>query len=142
MDELARLVSEEHVELGAERDGPLWHLIDAPTPQRREQLDLRRRDGLALVGLIDDVPVGVLVARRQPTATQTIAAVEHLYVEVEARSVGVGEALITELIDWATTEGLAGIDAEVLPGSREAKNFFERFSFRARRITVHHRLTS
>ena len=63
-----------------------------------------------------------------------------LFVEPEARGVGVGSALMTELLDAARRNGSCGIEAEALPGDRATKNFFEGFGLVARKITVHRRL--
>ena len=47
------------------------------------------------------------------------------------------DALMTELIGWSRAHDCRGIDALVLPGMRESKNYFERFGLTARAILVH-----
>ena len=63
--------------------------------------------------------------------------VRRLYVEEGARSVGVGEAMIAELVAFASRAGCIGVDALALPGARAAKNFFEESGFTARIIVMH-----
>jgi GNAT superfamily N-acetyltransferase len=69
-----------------------------------------------------------------------LAAVSDLFVDPEARGVGVGEALMDDLVAWARARGCIGVDAMVLPGNRETKNFFETFGLTARAIVVHRAL--
>jgi hypothetical protein len=45
-----------------------------------------------------------------------------------------------EVIGWAQSHRCIGIDAMVLPGDRETKNFFEMFGLTARAIVVHRAL--
>ena len=66
-----------------------------------------------------------------------LAVIEALYVEPDARAVGVGEALIDVVEEWAKARGCSGLDALVLPGMRDSKNFFEAFGLTARAIVVH-----
>ena len=94
------------------------------------------------VGTLDDASVGFAVARLVVLADGTsLAAVDALYVLPEARGVGLGEALMDEVLAWAAAGGAAGIDAVALPGDRVTKNFFERYGMTARALQVHRRLT-
>ena len=61
-----------------------------------------------------------------------------LFVEREARAVGVGESIVELLVAFCTDAGCIGIDAAALPGARQAKNFFERSGFTARALVMHH----
>ena len=96
---------------------------------------------LVLLGTIDDVPVGLGVARLEETPEPgRLATVEVLYVEPAAREVGVGEKLLAELTDWATRRGATGVDVPVLPGSRTSKSFLEGSGFVTRLLVMHRRL--
>lgn len=97
-------------------------------------------DAIVLVGCLGPVPVGYAVARVEPTRRAPLAIVEDLYVEPEARGVGLGRSLMDELVRRATDAGCGGIQAEALPGDRATKNFFEGFGLVARKITVHRAL--
>jgi len=100
--------------------------------------DARR---LVLLGLVDDVPVGLAVARLQePSDTSRSAAAEVIYVDPAAREVGVGENLLAAVADWASAHGAGGLDVQVLPGIRESKNFLEGAGFVARLLVMHRRL--
>jgi GNAT superfamily N-acetyltransferase len=92
---------------------------------------------IVLVGTLGPVPVGYAVARVEPTRGAPLAVVQDLYVEPEARRVGVGRELMKALVREAEQRGCGGIQAEALPGDRATKNFFESFGLVARKITVH-----
>lgn len=93
------------------------------------------------VGTLDDFPVAGGIARLEvlPGGTR-LAVVTMLWVDEAARSLGVGEALLSELSQWARGAGCSAIDAYALPGERITKNFFEAAGFKARLLTVSHRL--
>jgi ribosomal protein S18 acetylase RimI-like enzyme len=94
-----------------------------------------------LVGTIDDTPVGYAVGRTEGLRDgSTLGVITDLYVEDGARSVGVGEALMVELLEFFRGAGCAGVDATALPGNRATKNFFEESGFTARLLVMHHRL--
>ena len=50
------------------------------------------------------------------------------------------DGTVEAVVEWATDSGCHGVDAEVLPGDRSTKNFFEAFGLVARKITVHRSL--
>jgi len=103
--------------------------------------DLSDADTLVLVGTIDGVVVGHLVATRHGLPDgSTISTVRDLFVQAPARGVGVGERLLALAVEDATNRGCAGIDARALPGDRATKNFFESFGLVARSISVHRSL--
>lgn len=93
------------------------------------------------VGEIDGVPVGFVDARlvELPDGGR-VARVEMIYVEPDARGVGVGDELMSIVCTWATRCGAEGIDALALPGTRETKNFFEAHGFVTRLLVMHHPL--
>ena len=95
-----------------------------------------------LVGTIDTVLVGFLVARSEPLLPQAggaeIGSVRLIFTEPDAREVGIGEALIAQYLSEARAAGITRFDAHVPPGHRNAKNFFESNGFAARRIVMHH----
>ena len=99
-------------------------------------------DRLVVIGEIDDVPVGYAAVAVSPVDEGVrLAVVESLFVEPEAREVGVGEAIMDFVLHWSAAQGVIGIDAVALPGDRATKNFFERFGLTARAIVVHRSLT-
>jgi GNAT superfamily N-acetyltransferase len=109
------------------RPGGLERLLD----------DRRRR---VVVGTIDDAVVGLAIGRVDEVGESAIGVVDALYVEVEARKVGVGSALLERLVEWFVASGCRGVDAAALPGDRDVKNFFESSGFKARLITMHRAL--
>ena len=93
------------------------------------------------VGTIDGSVVAFSAYRRSVLPDGTaVAVVEALYVEPEAREVGVGEVLLGRVVDWSIAEGCSGVDAPALPGMRATKNFFERAGFVARLLVMHREL--
>jgi GNAT superfamily N-acetyltransferase len=92
-----------------------------------------------VVGTLDGVVVGFGVATVETLADcGTLGVVTELFVDPEARAVGVGEIMLEALVAFCTREGCVGIDAFALPGHRAAKNFFEESGFTARAIVMHH----
>jgi GNAT superfamily N-acetyltransferase len=84
------------------------------------------------VGTIGDAVVGFArVSRRGARAD-----LEELYVELAARRVGVGDALLGSVTEWAEEGGCTAIDARALPGARDTKNFFEGHGMVSRLIVV------
>jgi ribosomal protein S18 acetylase RimI-like enzyme len=130
-------------ELEPQRGGAVWVRREA----RREPLEpvfrrlLTDDDHGLFVGTIDQVIVGYAAVHREEVYPDgVLAVIDDLYVEPEGRAVGVGEALMEELVAWARRRSCFGIDALVLPGNRASKNFFERFGLTARAIVVHRAL--
>lgn len=141
---LASLAEEAVAEQREHRGGAIWaqrETRDLPAlPSLAAALD--DPEQLVLAGTIDDVVVGYGVVRLETLRSgRALGVVTDLYVEPEARAVGVGEAMIESLVDWCRRHHCQGVDALALPGNRETKNFFETFGFTARAIVVHHSLT-
>ncbi len=125
------------------RGGMLWSLTLARQEPLIESLaaSLVDPDQRIVVGCIDDVIIGYGDMRVQGLSDgQPLGVIDELYVEPEARAVGVGEAMMDLLLEWCNERGCIGIDAVALPGDRETKNFFETFGLTARAIVVHRRL--
>lgn len=103
--------------------------------------DLESPDATVIVGTIDDTVVGYATGRTEALRDGSILGIiDDLYVDEGARSVGVGEAMMGELLAWFRERGCAGVDATALPGNRATKNFFEESGFTARLLVMHHRL--
>jgi ribosomal protein S18 acetylase RimI-like enzyme len=146
MGDLARIVELAQllrVELVAMKGGELWLRREAwPEPLRESYANLIDADDtLVVVGTIDDAVIGygVMVIETLRSGAQ-LGVITDLFVETDARAVGIGECMALQLIASCTERGCIGIDALALPGHREAKNFFERNGFTARSLTMHRRL--
>jgi GNAT superfamily N-acetyltransferase len=141
--EVVRLVSDAHRAVADQRGGPHWLATAAlPEPLTDTVADaLAAPNCVALVGLIDDVPVGIALAHLDVWRDATrLGIVRYLYVEAEARQVGVGEALLDAIVEWARSHDCDALESMALPGDRELKNMFERYGLVARAIVVHRRL--
>jgi len=138
--DLARLLRAQLLE---ERGGPLWSVREA----RPEPLELafaaliKGADATVLVGTLDEHVVAYGVAEVEALRDDSrLGVISEIYVQPEARGVGVGELLVTALVEYCTDAGCLGVDATALPGDRQAKNFFERAGFSARLLVMHHLL--
>jgi ribosomal protein S18 acetylase RimI-like enzyme len=137
---LVDLARQLRSELRVMRGGELWELRESrvqPIAELFEKL-LGREDAVVLVGTIDEVVVGYATMELETLPDRRrLAIVGDLYVEPDARAVGVGEALAADLVGRAEAAGCVGVDAFALPGHRQAKNFFERAGFTARALIMH-----
>lgn len=129
-------------ELAAERGGVVWLAADAaPAGDGDVRRWLRDATMQVFVGGIDETVLGYCVVRAAPLRDGSrLGVIEELFVEPEARAVGVGEELLTAAMAWCVQHECRGIDATALPGQRATKNFFEGSGFVARRLTMHHSL--
>lgn len=135
--ELARLLRHELIPM---KGGALWSNREAlaePLDEAYTRL-LDRDDALVVVGTVDETVVGFGVATLESLRTgETLGVISDLFVEPDARAVGVGESMAEELVAFCAAHGCVGIDTLALPGHRAAKNFFEESGFTARAIVMH-----
>jgi ribosomal protein S18 acetylase RimI-like enzyme len=128
-------------ELTPMRGGRIWAVREArPGPPEAAYGSLVTDPAAyVVVGTLDGVVVGFGVATIEALADgRRLGVVSELFVEPEARAVGVGEKMLDALVAYCTREGCVGVDAFALPGHRAAKNFFEESGFTARAIVMHH----
>jgi ribosomal protein S18 acetylase RimI-like enzyme len=140
VERIVELAREAIEELRGQRGGRLWASREA----RAEPLDASLVAAIGdtthrvVAGTVDGSVVGYAVARLEHVRDdRPLAVIDDLYVEPDARSVGVGEAMMDLLIEWAETNNCSGVDAFTLPGNRATKNFFEAHGLTARAILVH-----
>jgi len=125
------------------RGGEVWAVREARALPAEDSLRHAIADPsqLVLVGTIDDVVVAYAAVRVEDLRDGSrLGVVTDIYTDPGAREVGLGEALIDEVLKWCTEQGCRGVDALALPGNRETKNFFETAGLTARAIVVHKRL--
>jgi L-amino acid N-acyltransferase YncA len=140
---LAELAAESVAEQAEARGGAIWSQREARALPADESLRSALGDPsqLVLAGTIDGAVVGYAVVAQERLRTGALLGVlRDIYVEPQCREVGVGEALVDEVIGWCRSAGCVGIDALALPGNRETKNFFESFGFTARALIPHRKL--
>jgi GNAT superfamily N-acetyltransferase len=127
-----------------QKGGPLWYRRERRLrdPEADLLAAVAAADHEVAVGMIDDVVVGYGLVRAERLADGgVLGVIDDLFVEPEARSVGIGEAVMDHLLAWCREQGCVGVDSLALPGDRETKNFFESFGLVARAIVVHRPLT-
>ena len=123
---------------------PMWPLADGLAEPAKEAFveAIDDVDTTVLLGEIDGYPLGFILARTEHLLPQAggerIGSIRLVYVDPEAREVGVGEVMRDRLVDELRDVGITKFDAHVLPGHRLAKNFFESGGFSARSIIMHH----
>lgn len=137
---LGSLLAQARRELDAQRGGRL--LVDSVFSPEHSLEDvfagaLADTDRLVVIGMLDEVAVGFAMARYEVAGLTPIGTVQVIYVEPEARQVGVGEAMVDAITEWCGRRGCQGVDAPALPGSRSAKAFFEDHGFVARLLVMH-----
>jgi ribosomal protein S18 acetylase RimI-like enzyme len=138
---IVALADELRAELTPMRGGRLWSVREArPGPAEVAYgALLTDPDACVVVGTLDGVVVGFGVATVEPLADGgKLGVVTELFVDIEARAVGVGEIMLEHLVGFCDRKDCVGIDAFALPGHRAAKNFFEESGFTARAIVMHH----
>jgi GNAT superfamily N-acetyltransferase len=126
--------------LEGERGGTVYLAKDAVAEPLEPHFESIIDDSgwLVLLGTFEEAPVGLATVRLDSVDDSSIfATVEVLYVDPEAREVGVGEELAEAAALWATQQGATGLDVPVLPGMRESKNFLEGSGFVARLLVMH-----
>jgi GNAT superfamily N-acetyltransferase len=101
---------------------------------------LQDPERLLVVGLIDDVLVGISSVICDRTRRETVGHLELIFVDPSARQVGVAEAMVEIVLSWCSDKDCVGVDAPALPGNRPAKAFFEEQGFLARLLVMHHPL--
>jgi GNAT superfamily N-acetyltransferase len=140
---LAELYVQAEKELQEFRGANLLFLREIRRDPVRESLaeQIDDPDRGVWVGTIDDFIVGYAAGRIDDLpGGERLGVIEELFVEPEARSVGVGEALANLVLAWFQGRGCSGADALALPGARATKNFFEESGFTARLLVMHRRL--
>lgn len=144
MPRLAELCRDALDELRArERGGSVFVAREARAEPVEESLARAVVDPglLVVVGTIDQTVLGYATGRVEALRDgRCLGVIDDLFVEEEARAVGVGEAMMDLLLAWFRDRGCAGVDATALPGARETKNFFEESGFSARLLVMHHRM--
>ncbi len=139
------LVEALRAELTPMRGGRIWAVREARPGPPEEVYGALLTDPATcvIVGTLDDVVVGFgVVSVEILTDGGRLGVVSEMFVDAEARAVGVGEAMLEAMVAFCVREECVGVDAFALPGHRAAKNFFEESGFTARAIVMHHAFES
>lgn len=123
---------------------PMWPLADGLPEPVADAFGsvLSDEDSLVVIGAVDGVPLGFAWCRSEGLLPQAggsrVAVIRLIYTVESARGVGVGDAMISQVLGEFRARGHTLFDARVSPGHRHAKNFFEANGFSARLIVMHH----
>ncbi len=119
----------------------MWKRADSLRLPVRDSLAeaIEDNDSLVIVGEIDAIPFGFLIATVEPLVDGSlIGAIRFIFTLQAGREVGVAETMRDLALKDLRSRGLTRFDAHVLPGHRLVKNFFEAGGFSARTIVMHH----
>ena len=137
---IAELARAMRAELTPMKGGALWAVREARPEPLEEAYGalLDGDDALLVVGTLDSVVIGFGAVEVETLRSgERLGVITDLFVEPDARAVGVGEALAGDLVEFCAAHRCVGVDALALPGHRAAKNFFEESGFTARAIVMH-----
>lgn len=93
-----------------------------------------------LAGTLDGGVAGVAAGHVREITGERVGVVDCLYVEPDARGVGIGTALTDALVQAFIDLACTAADAQALPGDRETKQRFEAAGFSARLLVLRRRL--
>ncbi len=106
-------------------------------PSSRLERALADHRSLLCVATIDGYVVGFTLARQREHSSGLVTHVEELFVEEEAREVGLGEGLLDAAVVWSRSVNSTAIELDALPGDRALKNLCERSGLRSRALIMH-----
>ena len=89
-----------------------------------------------LLGTFDGATLGIAAGWIDPAEEGPTGRLACCYVEPGARGVGLGSALLEELVRWFSDQGCVAVDAPALPGDRATKQLLEQSGFRARLLVL------
>lgn len=135
--ELSRLWRESVAGLAGLRGGTtLAASLSERYPFRDIPSILLRPGRIVVLGCVDGVPVGLSYAELRRTGAERVLSLEVVFVELEARRVGLADAMLGVLLEETSGWDVTAIDAPALPGDRATKSFFESHGFRARLLVM------
>src|SRR5690606_24181536 len=122
----------------------MWPLADGLDEPVEESLAAAIDDPgtVFLIGEIEGVPFGFLLARPEPMLAQAkgemIGGIQLIDVDHVARQVADSEATSCIVMKIFRSQGMIMFDGHVLPWHRSYKNFCEAEGFSVRSILMHH----
>lgn len=138
LEDLVRLWEHAVQELEGQRGGgPLAGSLSRPDLPRFLKGALDEPERLLVVGSIDDVPVGLASVWADRSRREPIGQLELIFVEPNARQVGVADVMLALVLARCEEWGMSGVDSPALPGNRSAKSFFETQGMQARLLIMH-----
>ena len=142
VDRVLELLGALVVDLSSARGGApaATALVDVLQPgELAKRLSLPEGGGV-IVGTFDCLVVGLALVDLPGEADGGAAWVRALYVEPEMRRVGVGEAVLDEVIRIAEAHRASALEVPALPGDSATKSFLETMGMRARLLVMHRTL--
>ena len=141
LGELASLLEQAKTEVEPQRGGKIYLLTEVRQDSESFAFDLSDSAKYLVAGIFEDLLVGWGAAvQLQISGGPKVAQVKEIFVQKDLRELGVGEAILQEILDWAKREGCQAIEGTALPGNREVKGIFERFGIKTRMLTVYKEL--
>ena len=101
---------------------------------RGERVDIPERTHvISIVSGVGETVFGSLVADSDDGSSWSIT---HVFVDPDAREVGLGDAMVVRLLHTLQTQGARHVGSQAQPGNRALKNLFERHGLVAQTILV------
>ena len=126
---IMELAAEARIEIAQFRGHE--HLVDASAVTEQQwAITITSSKSIVLVALSSMSIVGY--AKGDIDDKGTICTVSHVFVDPQARQLGIGAGLVGEIARVAKDKGCKTLDAVALPGDRKMKNLYERIGMPAR----------
>ena len=93
-------------------------------------------DPLETIDLVGGMGTSVFGSLRMGRVDEGRWHIDHVFVEPDAREVGIGDALLLHALELLRRHDATWIGATALPGDRSMKNLFERHGLVAQSISV------
>lgn len=92
--------------------------------------------GVLSLSYVAGVGETVMASLSASGSKDTSVFIHHVFVIPESREIGLGDALVLQLLDDLRELGVVHVSAHALPGDRAMKNLFERHGLVAQTIIV------
>ncbi len=134
----ADLFTAARIETSSSKGFELWNQLESVgnTPGITFKEFTASTQKAIVIGEYDNYPLGYMLIELLTIDDKFATNIHEVFVDADAREVGIGEVIMDFAIDWSRANGSALIMGRTFPGDRATKNFFERFRITARLIEV------
>ena len=132
------LFTTARIETSSSKGFELWNQLESVgnTPESTFKEFTADTQKAIVIGEYEHYPLGYMLIELLTIDDKSATNIHEVFVDPDARGVGIGEVIMDFTIDWSRANGSALIMGRTFPGDRATKNFFERFRITARLIEV------
>ena len=132
------LFTAARMEISSYKGFELWNQLESVgnTPEFSFKEFIGDSRKAIVIGEYDNYPLGYMLIELVSIDDKFATNIHEVFVDANAREVGIGEAIMDFTIDWSRTNRAAHIMGRTFHGDRATKNYFERFRITARLIQV------